>query len=269
MKGVVRDVRENVDVHDRTAWQYDERMSRNPSILFARKAFMDLVAEHVPLASTLLDFGCGTGLDAFNYAQRGYRVLAYDHSAGMLAQLKDRCGPMIDAGNVVTSSVDYSSFISRFPFKERPQAIVSNFAVLNLVDELEPLFDVFAANLESPGWLIISLWNPVQWTRLSSLRWWRWAARQTGKSPVYSTEPYMSYLHFIPAVVKAARRFRLVGRANAGSFVRYEASLPGSPQQLWWKSSSLRGERLRRLAWRTSGYKMLGYFVFLVLRRDQ
>lgn len=243
-------------------------MRQNPSVVLVRKAFQDLVAEHVAAGSTILDFGCGTGLDAFDYAQRGYRVLAYDHSAGMVAQLKERCRSMIDAGNVAASAGGYASFIRDFPFTQRPQAVVSNFAVLNVIHELEPLFDRFATVLNPPGWMILSVWNPIQWTRLGSPRWWGSALRQTGESPVYGTHPYMSYLHFVPAVLKAARRFHLVGRANAGSFVRYEASAKGNAQHLWWEEPSMRARRLRRLIWQTDAYKLLGYFVFLVMRLD-
>ena len=38
--------------------------------------------------STLLDFGCGTGIDALEYAQKGYRVLAYDNSPGMVGGIR-------------------------------------------------------------------------------------------------------------------------------------------------------------------------------------
>jgi len=123
----------NAAIYDRLAPLYDAHMSRKPSDTLARTAFLDLVTKNVSLGSTLLDFGCGTGLDAFYYAQRGYRVLAYDHSPGMIAQLRDRCEEAIVSGDITTCSVDYSSFLCHFPFTTWPNAIVSNFAVLNLI----------------------------------------------------------------------------------------------------------------------------------------
>ena len=56
------------------------------------------MARIVPPESTLLDFGCGTGIDALHYAQQGYRVLAYDNSPGMVAQLEARCRTQFASG---------------------------------------------------------------------------------------------------------------------------------------------------------------------------
>src|SRR5437763_597757 len=144
-------------------------MRRKTSDALARSAFVDLVAQHVTPGSILLDFGCGTGMDALDYVRRGYRVQAYDHSPGMIAQLEKRCQSAIATGDITACSVDYASFIRRFPFRTRPHAVVSNFAVVNLIRDLEPLFSTFAGHLASPGWLILSIWNPAHWTNLGSL----------------------------------------------------------------------------------------------------
>jgi ubiquinone/menaquinone biosynthesis C-methylase UbiE len=77
---------QNAAVHNELAADYDARLSGNPHNALARRAFVELVARHVPTGSTLLDFGCGTGLDALDHAHSGYRVLAYDNSPGMLVQ---------------------------------------------------------------------------------------------------------------------------------------------------------------------------------------
>ena len=85
------DFERNAATYDRLAPQYDAHMRRKTSDALARSAFVDLVAQHVTPGSTLLDFGCGTGMDALDYVRRGYRVQAYDHSPGMIAQLENRC----------------------------------------------------------------------------------------------------------------------------------------------------------------------------------
>ena len=188
---------------------------------------MELVTGCVSPGSTLLDFGCGTGIDAFQYAQKGYRVLAYDNSPGMVAQLERRCKAGIASGEITAWSEDYPSFLMHFPQSPAPSAAVANFAVLNSIRELTPLFDIFARHLAPPGWIVVSILNPIHWQRLKTPRWWLKALRDRDGSPVYTAQPYVTYIHFIPALLRAAPQFHLVGRANAGRFVRYDTAMPG------------------------------------------
>ncbi|PYU94786.1 MAG: hypothetical protein DMG25_05920 [Acidobacteria bacterium] len=61
---------------DSIAAKYDELISSVPRNTWVRDAFRSLVADTVVPGSLLLDFGCGTGMDALWYAQHGYRVIA-------------------------------------------------------------------------------------------------------------------------------------------------------------------------------------------------
>jgi len=244
-------------------------MLHKPTDLLARRAFVDLVAQHVVPGSVLLDFGCGTGLDAFQYARRGYKVLAYDNSPGMIAELETRCEHEIDSAQISTCSVRYPEFIDRFPWPHSPHAVVSNFAVLNMIVDLESLFDFFARQLAPPGWMILSILNPIQRRNLRAPRWWSIALQTPSReAPVNLTEPYPSYLHFEPALLRAARRFHLVGRANAGAVVRYDSAPPSQMQQRWWRVPESNGGSFRHLLWQTPAHRIFGDFVFLVLRRD-
>lgn len=262
------DFEHNAAVYDKVAAEYDAQMSLHPSDVLARQAFVDLVAQHVVSGSTLLDFGCGTGLDALEYVRRGYRVVAYDNSPGMMARLEQRCHAEIASGQIITSTGGYPSFLDAFPWSPRPNALVSNFAVLNLIRDLPPLFDTIARHLAPPGWVIVSMMNPLHWTRLRTSRWWSLALRESGTPRLNLTRPYTSYLHFVKDVLRAAPQFHLVGRANAGAFVRYDAVARGKTESRWWSDSLSHDRPLRRLAWHSAAHKLLGHFVFLVLRRD-
>jgi len=241
-------------------------MSRKSSDALTRAAFVEVVSRHVDPRSTILDFGCGTGLDAAEYLKRGYRVHAYDNSNGMMAQLQARCGPDIASGALNTYSGDYSDFLERFPVKPRPQAVVSNFAVLNLIRDVDVLFSAFAHHLDPPGWLILSILNPVHWARLISPHWWRCFIQRSDRAPINGTRPYPNYLHFVPALLRAAPQFHLVGRANAGTSVRYDDFSADPSPQFWWGDHD--GAHRRRL-WQSGAHRLLGHFVFLVLRRDR
>ena len=179
-----------------------------------------------------------------------------------------RCRDQIASGEITAWSEDYPSFLARFPQSPSVSAVVADFAVLNSIRDLEPLFDTFARHLAAPGWIIVSVLNPLHWSKLKTPRWWLKALRDHEGSPVYTVQPYVTYMHFVPALLRAARQFHLVGRANAGRFVRYDSSLPGSGPRLWWGQTDSNSKVVDRAMWRTPAYRMLGHFVFLVLRRD-
>jgi SAM-dependent methyltransferase len=253
------DIPQNVAFFDQIAAEYDSKLTSRREDVLARTAFRELVTEHVARGSTLLDFGCGTGLDAQYYSRQGYRVLAYDNSPGMMDQLRQRCAAEIETGKILPGSGDYASFASNLERWPPPSGVVSNFAVLNLIREPKRLFDMFARRLSAPGWLIVSVLNPIHWKLVITPGWWR-----TAPPAAHSTDPCTSYLHRVPALLDAARPFRLVGRANSGSLVRY-ASMQADR---WWGDGEPGVSTLRRALWRTPAYQWIGHFVFLVLRRD-
>jgi SAM-dependent methyltransferase len=250
--------------YDRLAGEYDKRMSLNSTDLLLRSAFVDLVAQHVAFGSTLLDFGCGTGLDAAEYVRRGYKVHAYDSSVGMMARLQDRCRDHIATGAIKTYSAEDSAFLDLLPLTPAPHAVVSNFAVVNLIGDTRPLFEAFARHLAPPGWVILSILNPTHWSRLTTPQWWRCVLHRSDEAPVHGSRPYVNYLHFVPALLRAAPQFHFVGRANAGTSVRFDSAGEGT-SRFWWSETE---RTYRRVLWNSAAYKFLGQFVFLVLRRD-
>jgi SAM-dependent methyltransferase len=265
---VETDFKQNAAFHDDLAPRYDASVTNNACNILARDAFVDLVSRCVSPGSVLLDFGCGTGLDALRFARKGYRVLAYDNSSGMIAQLEQRCKPEIASGKITAWSEPYPSFLARFPLAPTPSAVVADFAVLNSIRDLEPLFETFAQYLARPGWVISSLLNPLHWLKLKTPEWWVRALREPNRSPVYSATPYTTYMHFERALLRSAPRFHLTGRGNSGMFVRYDDGSSGSPTRAWWGDADSSRKRLVRMLWQTPAHRMFGHFVFMVLRRD-
>ena len=257
------DFTRNAAFHDRLVAGYDNLLVGNSPNLLARAAFHDLVARYVPAGSTLLDFGCGTGLDAQHFAA-DYRVEAYDNSPGMVHRLEERCAAEIAAGRIQACSFPYPDFPSALPAWPAPHAVVANFAVLNSIRHLAPLFENFAQLLAPPGWIILSVLNSLHWSKVRTLAWWRSVLPSRSGPRAYQMAPYHSYLHSVPAIVRAAAGFRLIGRAQAGAMVRYEElDRPERPQ--FWRPEGGAND----LLWRSFAHRLLGHFVFLVLRRDR
>ncbi|HVU80479.1 MAG TPA: methyltransferase domain-containing protein, partial [Rhodanobacteraceae bacterium] len=69
---------------DSVAADYDGPRGNNVLVQRMRRALWNAVRDEVPPGSRLLDLGCGTGLDAVEFARRGYRVTATDWSPRMV-----------------------------------------------------------------------------------------------------------------------------------------------------------------------------------------
>ncbi|HWG58254.1 MAG TPA: methyltransferase domain-containing protein [Candidatus Acidoferrales bacterium] len=254
--------------YDRLAEHYDAHVTNSSTDNLARAAFQDLVRQNVPAGSALLDFGCGTGLDALEYARAGYRVVAYDTSAGMLAHLERRCHGEILPGQIEPCRGEdlLNERLDRWP---PLQAITANFAVLNLIRDPAAIFDGFARRMAGPGWLIISILNPLHWSTFAKRTVGRRVPAGASESGGNDPRPCPTYVHSVSALRNAAKGFRLVGRANAGTFVRYDdLSRTGCLTRLWWGEADTATKRRKRLLWGTPAARLLGTFVFLVFRRD-
>jgi SAM-dependent methyltransferase len=253
--------------HDTIAAGYDRRHISNPRGLLARRTFQELVSRYVAPGSRLLDFGCGTGLDAAAYARLGYKVTAYDNSPGMIAQLEQCCQAEIAAGTIVPVSMPYSSFLKAVAEWPKSDAVVADFAVLNAVRDLPILFETFNSHLVSGGTVIISLLNPTHWSRITKPVWWKNCFIAGWSNPI-SIDPFSTYLHPTRRVLRAARGFSLTGRANAGSSVRCQTGAPPDTLRFYRTSQEVRVDALARLMWRSPLYRFLGHFVFLILTKN-
>ncbi|HEX4348640.1 MAG TPA: methyltransferase domain-containing protein [Vicinamibacterales bacterium] len=254
-----------VDYYDSIAWRYDADLSANAIDRLARRAFIDLVTRYVDKRATLVDFGCGTGLDAASYARHGYRVLAWDASPGMLAELRRRCADDIEAGRVVagSSDTDFSVQLDAWP---PAQALTADFAVLNMIRDPAAIFALAARHLASPGWVIVSVLNPVTWRDLVRPRWWLSRARASAGTFANRTDRFDSYLHLVAAIARAAPQFRLIGLGTAGTFAKYDEVGGDAPLHVFWDEPDAKS--LKRAMWRSPLSRLFGTFLFLVLRRD-
>src|SRR5512146_2759208 len=67
-----------------TAEKYDSFAQDHPHLTRMRRKVYDHIARHVPAGAHILELNAGTGTDAVQLAQRGYRVHATDIAPGML-----------------------------------------------------------------------------------------------------------------------------------------------------------------------------------------
>jgi SAM-dependent methyltransferase len=140
---------------DSVAADYDGPRGNNELIQRMRLTLWDMVQRLFPAGSRLVDLGCGTGLDAAEFARRGYRVLATDWSPRMIERTRERAAAaglesMLGAEHLGVQELARldSSFGGAF------DGMYSNFGPLNCALDL-PAVAAQCARLVRPGGALV------------------------------------------------------------------------------------------------------------------
>jgi Methyltransferase domain len=153
---------------------YVEAITARRSDRLARSAFQTLVLQLASPGAKLFDFGAGPGIDAKFYAERGYVLQAYDVDPQMCEYFSGHCREFIQTGQVRLECGAYQDFLARKTTDDRRVALVtSNFAPLNLIDDLPGLFAKFNALTERGGKVLASVLSPYYIGDLKYGWWWR------------------------------------------------------------------------------------------------
>jgi SAM-dependent methyltransferase len=153
-----------------TGARYVDAISALPSDRLARAAFQDLVLRIARPGAALFDFGAGPGTDARFYAERGFRVDAYDVDPGMCDYFSVHCRELIQTGKISLHTGTYPDFLAR----ETPRVdlVTSNFAPLNLIEDLHGLFLKLHSLTAPDGKVLASVLNPYFRGDLRYRWWW-------------------------------------------------------------------------------------------------
>lgn len=159
--------------------RYVEQITALKSDRRARSAFQSLALSMAPEGAALLDFGAGPGIDARVYAEHGCTVAAYDVDPQMCEFFRTYCADLIEAGRITLDCRSYRDFLtsSTVGCGRAVDLITSNFAPLNLVDELRELFARFHALTLPNGRILASVLSPYFIGDLQYGWWWRNALR--------------------------------------------------------------------------------------------
>lgn len=156
-----------------TGAEYVSQITALKSDRRARQAFRSLALHLTRPGSRLLDFGAGTGMDARFYAENGLTVATYDVDSKMCEFCRDHCRDLIEAGRVSVNSGSYADFLARGLSGRRVDLVTSNFAPLNLIEDLQPLFAKFDELTAPGGQLLASVINPTFLGDFRYAWWWR------------------------------------------------------------------------------------------------
>ncbi len=167
---------DNVNVLDHTLAQsspfdaladhYDELFETSLITRWLRERVYAEIQRRIPPGSSVLDLACGTGTDALELVERGYRVLGVDSSAGMIenairkAAGKDNVQFRQSSFEALTKTV-HSQF----------DVVLSNFGGLNCTQQLRSVCRDIAQLTRSGGYFVGVIMPPFAlWEFLYAFR---------------------------------------------------------------------------------------------------
>jgi SAM-dependent methyltransferase len=206
-----------------------------------RSAFRDLVLSIAPPGAMLFDFGAGPGTDARFFAERGFTIDAYDVDPRMREFFANHCRDLIDSGRITLDGSTYPEFLTRRTADSTRLAdlVISNFAPLNLVDDLRELFEKFRALTGPKGKVLASVLSPYFISDMRSRLWWRGAPRLWREGQLFLPGPQAPYY----------RRLLCTFRTVSAPYFRLSRVFRGIPPSRAGHSNGIDLQRNGRFAW--------------------
>jgi len=154
------------EAFSRTAEKYDSFAEDHPHLTRMRHKVYAHVMRHVPSGAHILELNAGTGTDAVQLAQRGYRIHATDIAPGMLDRLRDKVNTLRLHDHV---TIEEQSFLSLENIQGAPfDAVFSDLGGLNCIPDLTPVIHQLPKTLKVGGsvtWVLmphVCLWEMAE-----------------------------------------------------------------------------------------------------------
>ncbi|KQZ71300.1 methyltransferase [Rhodanobacter sp. Root561] len=143
---------------DSVAADYDGPRGNNELIQRMRLTLWDAVHSAVPPGARLLDLGCGTGIDALEFARRGFHVVATDWSPLMVERARARAAAAALQSRVTAMHLGVQQ-LDRL--EGEFDGIYSNFGPLNCAPDLAAVAAECARLLRPGGSLVFSVMGRI------------------------------------------------------------------------------------------------------------
>ena len=143
---------------DSVAADYDGPRGNNELIQRMRLTLWDAVHSVVPPGARLLDLGCGTGIDALEFARRGFHVVATDWSPLMVERTRARAAAAAMQSRVTVAHLGIQQLAR---LDDEFDGIYSDFGPLNCVPDLGAVATECARLLRPGGSLVFSVMGRI------------------------------------------------------------------------------------------------------------
>jgi SAM-dependent methyltransferase len=142
---------QNISYYNAIAADYDAILKNDITNRAIRERVAELFTSHVK-AGIILDFGGGTGQDLS--WQQHYQIIFCEPSPAMRQVAIERNKnefPGASISFLEDNKTDFRKWNTHFPFENKVDAILANFAVVNCVPDINLLFEKFALVLKQGG----------------------------------------------------------------------------------------------------------------------
>ncbi|APG03128.1 methyltransferase [Luteibacter rhizovicinus DSM 16549] len=143
---------------DSVAADYDGPRGNNALIQRMRQTLWDTVTAELGNDARLLDIGCGTGIDAAEFARRGHEVVATDWSPSMVARTDSRAGAPALGGRLSARHLGVQQ-LDRL--EGTFDGVYSNFGPLNCAPDLEDVANQCARLVRPGGVMVFSVMGRI------------------------------------------------------------------------------------------------------------
>jgi len=213
---------------DGVATSYDAIEAGNPILQWMRNRVQRAALNVFSRNARLLEVGCGTGTDALFLAQRGYRVVAMDPSADMLAVAAEKIAVAGFSGSVefMQDKAERMDKLNARYGAAGFDGIFSNFGALNCIEDLRRFAHSAERLLQPEGRMVLSLMPPLcPWEifyyllrgqSVEAFRRWRGRTGTRGVAVQVGNQPVQTYYHSPAAFVED---FFIEDRFALGLFV--------------------------------------------------
>ncbi len=193
------------EAYNRNADKYDEFIENNPNLQRMRHKVYAHVNALLPQGSRILDLACGTGTDAFWFAQHGYTVHGVDISDGMLNRANEKAKRLGLESRVTFEHLSYTDLAKLE--KDQFDCTFSNFGGLNCVSDLKFVAEQVRPLLKANARVVWALMPPFcLWESAMLLRGrFKLATRRfSGKSTVFKEGLNYPVYYYTPKQVAQA-----------------------------------------------------------------
>lgn len=181
---------ENISYYNEIANSYDQLLEKDDFNKLIRQKVKEKFVNHVQSGSRVLDFGGGTGIDLEWLLTNNYNIIFCEPSAVMREKAIKYNNDFFHSKSVIfldTDKTDFTNWHKQNPFTQQVDAVLSNFAVINNIQNIKLLFKSLAPLVRSGGDLIVIVLDISFKKRL------KWHRRNAIKSFIFRT-PFTMYV---------------------------------------------------------------------------